>query len=216
MSRLIWTGALAMVTAMGLAAANAAPGYSTANVNMRTGPDIDFPAVEVIPEGEPVNIRGCLDDESWCDVTWDGQRGWVYSEYLAFEQRGRYVSLPDVGLAAFSIPIVRFSAHDYWDRHYVGRPWYKDRQRWYAYKPRPRPGWHRPPPGKRTPGWWRKDYRSPVGMRPPPDSNWRRPDRGPNRGGPQMGGPNRGPDRGPGGPNQGPPRGHDRHQMPPR
>ncbi len=100
MSKLKWMGALAMFTAMGLGVAQAASGYSTANVNMRTGPDTDFPPVEVIPEGEPVNIRGCLDDESWCDVIWDGQRGWVYSEYLAFEQRGAYVPLPDVGLAA--------------------------------------------------------------------------------------------------------------------
>lgn len=198
MSKLKWiSGALAAFTALGIAAAQAAPGYSTANVNMRTGPDIDFPAVDVIPDGDPVDIRGCLDDESWCDVIWADQRGWVYGEYLAFEQRGRYVALPDVGLAAFSIPVVRFSARDYWDRHYTSRPWYKERRRWIDFKPRPRPNWHRPPQGKREPGWWRAGYRSPTGMKPP-EREWKRPDRGPgrghDRGGPGRGGPDRGGD----------------------
>lgn len=214
MSRLTWMGALAVFTAMGVGAASAAPGFSTANVNFRTGPDTDFPAVNVIPEGDPVDIRGCLDDESWCDVIWSGQRGWVYSEYLAFEQRGRYVSLPDVGLAAFSIPVVRFAAADYWDRYYVGRPWYKERARWIGHQVRPRPGWHRPPSGKREAGWWRKDYRQPAGMKAAPVRDWKRPDRGPDRGrGP---GQNdfRGNDRGPGpdrGDNRGDRRGDGRH-----
>jgi len=45
--------ALAAIATLGVAAAQAEPGYSTANVNMRTGPDIEFPSVGVIPEGEP-------------------------------------------------------------------------------------------------------------------------------------------------------------------
>ena len=131
-------GAVAGLTLMGIAGAHAAPGFSTANVNMRAGPDTEYPAVDVIPEGESVDIRGCLRDESWCDVIWAGNRGWVFSEYLAFEQRGGgYVSLPDVGPAAFAIPFVAFAAAEYWDRHYVSRPWYKDRARWYSYKYRP-------------------------------------------------------------------------------
>jgi uncharacterized protein YraI len=143
---------------------------------MRTGPDTEFPAVEVVPEGEPVDIRGCLRDESWCDVIWAGNRGWVFSEYLAFEQRGEYVPLPDVGPAAFAIPIVAFSAAEYWDRYYVGRPWYRDRTRWYAYKWRPRPGWRAPPAGPRHAGWWRQGYHVQGGMRPPPQ-HWRRGER---------------------------------------
>jgi len=169
-------GAVASLMVLGLASAQAAPGFSTADVNIRTGPDTEFPSVGVIPEGDEIEIAGCLRDESWCDVIWAGNRGWVYSEYLAFEQRGGYVSLPDVGPAAFHIPFVTFVARDYWDRYYVGRPWYRDRDRWYAYNVRPRAGWHAPPPGPRNAGWWRKDYRAPVGMGPPPNK-WRRMER---------------------------------------
>ncbi|WP_171946467.1 SH3 domain-containing protein [Hyphomicrobium sp. CS1GBMeth3] len=167
-----------IIAAMGIvvgagAAAHAAPGYSTANVNMRAGPDIDFPRVNLIPEGTPVDIRGCLSDESWCDVVWGGSRGWVVSEYLAFEYRGQYMPLPDIGLTAIRIPAIRFVANDYWGRHYTKQPWYGERNRWYAFKPRPRPGWRAPPPGQRKPGWWRADYKPFAGMKPPQET-WSR------------------------------------------
>lgn len=170
-------GAVAVFLTLGAAAAEALPGYSTANVNMRTGPDTDFPSVGVIPEGDPIDVWGCLRDESWCDVQWAGNRGWVYSEYLGFDYHGQTALLPDVGIAAFGIPVVAFAAADYWNRYYVGRPWYADRQRWYGFKVYARPGWRAPPPGARRPGWWRTDgYRPPNGMKPPPGQGWRRPD----------------------------------------
>jgi uncharacterized protein YraI len=171
-------GAALAVAMLGATAAHAAsPGYTTANVNIRTGPDIEFPSVGVIPEGDDIYVEGCLRDESWCDVRWDGDRGWVYSEYIAFDYRGDPVLLPDVGLSVFGIPIVAFAADRYWDRYYVGRPWYKERNRWYSYKWRPRRGWRGPPPGKRIPGWWRSGYQAPKGMRPPPQRGWKRPAR---------------------------------------
>ncbi len=168
--------AVVAIATLGVAAAQAEPGYSTADVNMRTGPDIDFPSVGVIPEGEPLYVEGCLRDESWCDVSWEDNRGWVYSEYLAFDYRGETVLLPDVGPAYFRIPIITFEARDYWGRYYVGRPWYRERDRWYAFNLHPRLGWHAPPPGPRRAGWWRSGYATPYGMGPPADRGWRRPD----------------------------------------
>ncbi len=169
-------GAALAFAILGAAAAQAAaPGYTTANVNMRTGPDTDFPSVGVIPEGDDVFVEGCLRDESWCDVRWEGNRGWVFSEYLAFDYHGEETPLPDVGLSVFGIPIVGFVANDYWGRYYVGRPWYKDRNRWFAFKPRPRAGWHAPPRGPRKAGWWRQGYHAPSGMHAPPPRGWKRP-----------------------------------------
>lgn len=167
--------AAAALALMGAAAAHAAPGYSTANVNLRTGPDTEYPSVGVIPEGSPVNVQGCLSDESWCDVIWSGNRGWVFSEYLAFSYRGSMRPLPDVGLAVIGVPVVAFAAARYWDRYYRGRPWYAHRSRWVVYTPRARVGWRAPPPGPRVPGWWRSGYTAPPGMIAPPGPGWRRP-----------------------------------------
>ncbi len=145
----------------GMGVAQAAPGYATANVNLRSGPDTSFPAVVVIPDGASVNIEGCLRDESWCDVRWGPNRGWVYSTYLAAPYQGRRELVPDWGLAAIGIPVIAFAASDYWGRHYVNQPWYGDRYRWYNYQPRPRPNWRPPPPGPRPAGWWRPGYAPP-------------------------------------------------------
>jgi uncharacterized protein YraI len=169
--------AVAAFATLGVAAAQAEPGYSTANVNMRTGPDIEYPSVGVIHEGEPLYVEGCLQDESWCDVRWADNRGWVYSEYIGFDYHGQTAYLPDVGIAAFGIPVVGFVAADYWGRWYRGRPWYAEHARWEAFKWHPRVGWHAPPPGPRHAGWWRAGYAAPAGMHAPPEHGWRRPER---------------------------------------
>jgi uncharacterized protein YraI len=173
MSRLKTIGLSVVLAIAGGSAAHAARGYSTADVNMRTGPDTEFPVVVVIPEGTLVDVRGCLEDESWCDVIWGPNRGWVFSEYLGFADRGEYVPLPDFGLGALRIPVVTFNTRIYWDRYYVRRPWYRDRLRWYDYTVRPREGWRAPPPGRRVPGWWRLEYKAYPGMRIPVE-RWRR------------------------------------------
>ena len=130
---------LLAVLTLGSASALAQEAFTMADVNLRTGPDVEFPSVDVIPEGEPVFIEGCLRDEFWCDVSWSDGRGWVFSEYLAVEDNGQMVSILDVGLVEFRIPYVDFVAADYWGRYYVGRPWYRDRDRWGFSDPIPPP-----------------------------------------------------------------------------
>jgi uncharacterized protein YraI len=91
--------AMAAIATLSVATAQAEPGYSMAHVNMRTGPDTAFPSVGVIPEGEPLYVEGCLQDESRCDVRWADNRGWVYSEYIGFDYHRQTAFLPDVGIA---------------------------------------------------------------------------------------------------------------------
>jgi uncharacterized protein YraI len=160
-------GAALMTVFMAAAAAQAAPGFATADVNMRTGPDTEFPSVGIIPEGAPVEVFGCLNDESWCDVAWQDGRGWVFGEYLGIAYHGAVTPLPDVGVGGFGISVVVFNAGEYWNRYYVGRPWFRERDRWIAFKIHPRIGWRAPPPGPRRPGWWRTGYHAPHGMRAP-------------------------------------------------
>ena len=170
--RLLGLAAAIISFAAMTAAVQAAPGFATADVNSRTGPDIEFPSAGIIPEGAPIDVQGCLNDESWCDVIWKGNRGWVFSEYLGFDYRGQIVLLPDAGPAVFSIPVVVFSTAEYWGRYYVGRSWYGIViGGWYQIHPRV--GWRTPPPGPRKAGWWRSGYRAPGGMKPPPE-RWRR------------------------------------------
>jgi len=117
------------------AAAFANEGYVTASVNLRAGPDMGYPAVVRLHAGTPVDIRGCVDGWSWCDVEVGYDRGWVSSAYLQEEYEGRRVLIRDYGVR-IGLPIVSFAFGDYWDNHYRSRSWYGHRDRYSHIRPR--------------------------------------------------------------------------------
>ncbi|WP_421871615.1 SH3 domain-containing protein [Pararhizobium sp.] len=109
------------------AVAEAAQGFSTANVNMRSGPSTRYPAVTVIPVGTSLEIHGCLADTPWCDVSFYNGRGWVAGRYVQaqYQQRRVYVE-PDY-YGSLGIPLVTFELGNYWDRNYRNRDFYRER-----------------------------------------------------------------------------------------
>ena len=129
MQRLIGI-AIACLLAGVSTAAFAQEGYVTGNVNLRAGPDIDYPAVDVIPVGSPVGVQGCTEGYEWCDVVWAQDRGWVAGNYIQYDYNDQPVLLSGYG-AAIGIPIVGFVIGDYWGRYYHNRPFYAQRESWY-------------------------------------------------------------------------------------
>jgi uncharacterized protein YraI len=84
-SRLARPGVLLFLVAALLVAVAARAGnaYTQGQVHLRAGPSSDYPLVLSIPPNSLLNVNGCLDDLTWCDVDWEGNRGWVYGNYLA-------------------------------------------------------------------------------------------------------------------------------------
>ena len=77
---------MASVLALGTAlpmGAMAAEVSATTDLNMRSGPGNNFTVVGTIPGGEMAETMGCIEDGTWCKVSYDGMEGWSYAPYLA-------------------------------------------------------------------------------------------------------------------------------------
>ena len=94
--------AVAMTAALVfLPAAQAAPGVVTANVNVRSGPGTNYPAVDVVQTGTQVDVQRC--DGSFCYIQSRRTSGWVSANYLS-ANNGRPVNPGNPGLSfGFSI-----------------------------------------------------------------------------------------------------------------
>lgn len=133
--------------------AQAASGYTTGNVNMRTGPSTRYARILTIPRGAGVAIYGC--SGSWCDTYYAGRRGWVSARYLSTGYHYRSVSPGAAAAGIIGLGIGAIIAESLDDRrHYrshrrVPRYYYRGHypRRVYRHRPRPRfvhPGVRRP------------------------------------------------------------------------
>ena len=134
MRKLLTLGLASLLVAIPLAT-SAQEAFTSRSVNVRAGPDTSYPAVATLGGGAPVEVMGCLDDWSWCDVVFGYNRGWVYAPYLTYVYQGARVPFYTYA-PSFGIPIVAFSLGSYWDRYYRGRSWYGRRDYWERREPR--------------------------------------------------------------------------------
>jgi hypothetical protein len=51
-------------------------------LTVRTCASDECPEVGTVPPGERVEVFGCLADNSWCEVSWSGVRGWCTGQSL--------------------------------------------------------------------------------------------------------------------------------------
>lgn len=131
------------------------------DVNLRAGPNREFPVVSALYAGTVFTVLGCLGDYSWCDVQSPPHRGWVAANNLMILQPDGNQAALNVAGAVIGIGVTTFILNNYWREHYYNRPWYGQSSYWNG-RPVPyygRPGYRPPPPHYRPP---------PPAYRPPP------------------------------------------------
>ena len=86
--------------------------YPISNVNLRAGPDTEYPVIDTVPSRAPIAILGCLGDHTWCDVAFQDSRGWMRSIYLTGFYQGYYYPLRDYA-PRLGYPVVVLDRHLY-------------------------------------------------------------------------------------------------------
>jgi uncharacterized protein YraI len=152
---LISTFGALLLAVSGIASAQDA--YTAKPMSLRAGPNRDYPMVAQVDAGAPLDVHGCLDGYSWCDVSFEDTRGWMYAGGISFVYNGDRVPLYSYG-PRLGLPIITFSLGTYWGHYYRSRPFYAQRDTW-SHRNFPAPA--------------RPSGRSHAG--PPPMSHGRRP-----------------------------------------
>jgi uncharacterized protein YraI len=139
MKRIVLVSSLALCTPLMVAAAE---GFVGADISLQAGPDAEYPSIVELAAGTPVQIEGCIDGYTWCDVVTGDQRGWIPGAFLEQIYGDQPVIIVDYG-PRIGIPVVSFSVGIYWDRYYHNRPFYAQREQWISRhivsRPPPRP-----------------------------------------------------------------------------
>src|SRR5579871_2846938 len=132
---LMWAS-LACLTAPSPAVAQAADAnaYVTADLNLRAGPDTDYPAIIVIPAGQYVTIYACIPDLTWCDISYGENRGWAAAEYIQAFYQGQYMTVQQYA-PLVSLPTSAFDIRAYWNSYYTSQPFYGQLDTWASPRP---------------------------------------------------------------------------------
>ena len=83
------TGVLATVTG-----AQAYQAFATTALNVRTGPGTNYPVIAALSTNQVVEVSGCNNSNTWCQVTATNIRGWASARYLRPINDGRPTPAP--------------------------------------------------------------------------------------------------------------------------
>jgi len=105
----------------------AAQGFIIDQTDLKAGPDDQFPTVLEVQSGAEVNVFGCLSGNTWCDVSFEQDRGWVSGQDLEVIFASKRVKVVEVTTVV--VPVVTFEVASYWTQHYSSKPFFRDRDR---------------------------------------------------------------------------------------
>jgi len=88
---------------------------TTANVNLRTGPGIQFKSKCIIPKGTILDVKGI--NNNWCEINYNKQHGYVFKNYLIISQE---IETSNARIFSFWVPM--FLLPIFWSV-FIINPW---------------------------------------------------------------------------------------------
>ncbi|TYR31367.1 DUF1236 domain-containing protein [Mesorhizobium microcysteis] len=84
---LVSAATCAMLALTGTAMAQTAV-VATTDLNIRSGPGPEYPVIGAIAIDDQAMLGGCIEGSKWCQISYAGAEGWVYSDYLIADNAG--------------------------------------------------------------------------------------------------------------------------------
>jgi uncharacterized protein YraI len=117
----------AALIALTVGVAAASPAIVLVNLNVRTGPGPEYPAITTLPGGTAIDVYGC--GGGWCQTHLSpGRSGFVSQAYLSMGPGPRsYAVSPPVEVYTYPPRVYAEPGYYpgyYYERPYYGRPYY--------------------------------------------------------------------------------------------
>jgi uncharacterized protein YraI len=107
--RTLFATAVTAAAALATSASAATIGTATTPLNIRSGPGPQYAVIGAIPDRGRATITGCIQGSLWCEVSFNGRRGWAYSRYLTAQLSGRSLivaeDLNDIPAVTYQAPV---------------------------------------------------------------------------------------------------------------
>jgi uncharacterized protein YraI len=103
----IFFAAMTAAAALSSTASAAIVASAMTPLNIRSGPVPQYSIIGAIPNRGQATIVGCIQGSLWCQVSYNGTQGWVYSQYLIATLSGRFLAVAETVNA---MPTVTYQA----------------------------------------------------------------------------------------------------------
>ena len=113
---------LSAVSAAALIAATPVLAQTQAQVatdlNLRVGPGENYVIKSTLPAEAMVDVSGCVESGSWCEVTYEGETGYAYAPYLVVTEEEQMVALPSATVT--TVETVTYDESNNGDEAFIG------------------------------------------------------------------------------------------------
>tara|TARA_R110002012_G_scaffold188629_1_gene355726 strand:+ start:822 stop:1484 length:663 start_codon:yes stop_codon:yes gene_type:complete len=113
---------LSAVSAAALIAATPVLAQTQAQVatdlNLRVGPGENYVIKSTLPAEAMVDVSGCVEGGSWCEVTYEDETGYAYAPYLVVTEEEQMVALPSATVT--TVETVTYDESNNGDEAFIG------------------------------------------------------------------------------------------------